>query len=79
VNIDSNELVTAEMLKAMSKERRARYTPVPDDLLAEASAALRGAQTVHVPRSSKSPLAKWAAEKRRKHRQMARESRRANR
>ena len=79
VNIDTNEVVTAAELARMSPRERAAFAVVPDYLSRQAKRVLGHTDRAYVPRSSKSPLAKWAAEQRRKRRQMQRESRRANR
>jgi hypothetical protein len=79
MNITTNEVVTAAWLERLPMEERASYIPVPEHLSKAAHRVLGHSQSAHVPRSSKSPLAKWAAEKRRKRRQMERASRRANR
>ena len=79
MNIDTNELVTAAEMARMSAAERSRFTPVPEHLSKAAHKALGHSQRVRIPRDCKSPLAKWAAEKRRKRRQMQRESRKANR
>lgn len=79
MNIDTNELVSYAELQRMSAQERSRFTPVPDHLSKAAHKALGHTGRVHIPRDCKSPLAKWAAEKRRKRRAMARASRKANR
>ena len=79
MNPETNHLVSDVMLSALVRERRAAYELVPASLEGEARMLLGGQSSIRVPRSSKSPLAKWAAEKRRKKRQMQRESRRVNR
>jgi hypothetical protein len=79
MNTDTNHLVTSTTLARMTASERAAYTPVPDHLSRRAMNLLGKEQGVYVPRSSKSPLAKWAAEQRRKRRKMQRENRRRNR
>lgn len=79
MNIDTNHLVSAEQFSSLKEAAKAGYYAVPDHLSRRAEKLLKGRSGVHVPRSGNDPLTKWAAEKRRKRRAMARASRKANR
>jgi len=55
------------------------YYPVPDYLRGHATKALGGRKETHVNLKAETPLAKWAATKRRNKRRAARHSRKVNR
>lgn len=79
MNIDTNHLASADAFASTAEAFKAGYIPVPDHLSKRAEKLLHGRSGVHVPRSGNHPLTKWAADKRRKRREMTRQSRRANR
>ena len=81
MNPENNHLVdvVAHFGGDFSAAAKAGYVAVPDHLSKRAEKLLHGRSEVRVPRSGNDPLTKWAAEKRRNRRKMARESRRANR
>ncbi len=79
MDTSNNRLVTEEFLLGKTPKEREQYTMVPPELEPEAQRLLAGRQEATVPKSSKSPVARWAAAQRRDKRKMQKESRRRNR
>lgn len=77
MNIDTGELV---YLDQIPEELRDQFVRVPDELAEEAEKLLDGKKrTVVDIHNSTTPLAKWAAKKRKQRKKQAKKSRRANR
>jgi hypothetical protein len=78
MNVDTNHLIQLQEQKLKEYQDKG-YEEIPPELYAAAQQKLAGRSEVYVSKTSGGKLSKWAADKRKAKRKMAKQSRKRNR